>query len=86
MGEPQARQLFCSEENPSKSLKENFGEDPYAVMITDAGLLQIVYLNIEEGNWSIVMKPPDKEIFCFVDSGKNWTHWTTETKKKELES
>ena len=86
MPEAQARELFCAKKDPAESLKENFGELPYAVMITDRGLLQIVYLNIEKGNWSIVMKPPNKEIYCFISTGENWTHWTTETKKKGIKT
>ena len=82
----QARELFCANDDPADSLKESFGELPYAAMITHSGLLQIVYLNIEKGNWSIVMKPPNKEIFCFISTGENWTHWTTETKKKEIKT
>lgn len=82
----EAREVFCAKEDPAESLKESVGELPYAAMITHSGLLQIVYLNIEKGNWSIVIKPPNKEIYCFISTGENWTHWTTETKKKEINS
>ena len=79
----EARELFCAKDDPSATLKSKFGETPYAGMITHNGLLQIIYLNIEAGSWSIVVRPPNTDLWCFTDSGENWSHFTTETKKKK---
>jgi len=83
MSAVQARELTCGKEDPSTSLKAAFGEMPYAAMITHTGLLQIIYLNIESGNWSIIVRPPGTDLWCFSNSGENWSHFTTETKKKK---
>ena len=79
----EARELFCAKDDPSETLKSKFGEMPYAAMITHTGLLQIIYLNIQVGSWSIVVRPPNTDLWCFTDSGENWSHFTTETKKKK---
>ena len=78
-----AKELMCGSEDPSAQLLQLYGEEPYAFMLTHRGALQIVYLNIEKGNWSIIQKLPGEELWCFVLSGVNWNHWTTETKKKK---
>ena len=77
-----ARELACGREDPAAQLLQLYGEQPYAFMITHQGALQIVYLNIDKGNWSIIQKLPHRELWCFVLSGVEWNHWTTKTKKK----
>ena len=83
MSTAKAIELNCGKEDPSAQLLQLYGEQPYAFMITHQGALQIVYLNSDKGNWSIIQKLPGKELWCFILSGVEWNHWPTETKKKK---
>ncbi|MBO89538.1 MAG: hypothetical protein CMP14_08450 [Rickettsiales bacterium] len=83
MSKAQTKELMCWNKNPTEALKQNFGEEPYAYMITSGGMLQIIFLNIKKGNWSIVIQPPDRtDLYCYGGSGVEWSHFTTESKRK----
>jgi hypothetical protein len=79
----EAREVFCGKEDPSANLKTIFGEAPYAAMLTHSGLLQVIYLNSENGTWSIVVQPPGAGLWCFMNAGENWSHFTNDIKKKK---
>ncbi len=75
------QQLTCSKNDPAQNLAEQYGEQAYSYAINHNGYLITTYVNFKEGNWSVIVRPPNENIFCFLDSGDHF-HLTDEAKKK----
>lgn len=76
-----ANNLPCGSTNPAEYLENDHSEYPYSIAISNRGFLVTTYVNSDSGTWTIVVQPPDKKLFCFLDGGTGW-HKMDISKKK----
>ena len=76
-----SQELTCSKNDPAQNLSDQYGEQAYSYAINHSGYLITTYVNHEVGSWSVIVRPPGKNLFCFLDSGDHF-HLTDEAKKK----
>ncbi len=58
----------CFDESPTTFL-EGRGEKLIAQGITGSGFLMLIYANPDNGDYSIILIPPNEPLFCFGGAG-----------------
>ena len=66
------QQLMCRGEDPAESLERDYGERLFAQSITSGGFLMSIFANEETGTYTIVLVPPDQEVFCVGGDGRKF--------------
>lgn len=73
--------LKCDKTNPAKYLIDEHGEEPFSIALLERHFMLTTYVNHDTGSWTMVVKPPDQEIFCLFAKGEAF-FVLKETKKK----